>query len=373
VSSLVPESPAPPPLPWSERWLYPRRAPWPQRLCAAGLGRLYLWLNAQRRTYYLKNTPPPPPCPVLSVGSIVMGGSGKTPVAEWCARFLAAHCQPRGVAYLLRGYGRPQRAPWIGRPHGQKAPPTLATLGDEAAMLYGSLADFPNLWLGVGARRRSILHHIAQRDPDLAVAILDDGMQHLRLPRDLDIAVVPPDLEALLPFPAGPLRESPAALATAHLLWLHLGDGSTLSEHPQWQSSDRAAVVTRLVLRALLPSYDTLPPAPRAAVLLTAIGRNANAVRLLQRHGITVVSHLALRDHAPFSGATLRRAFAPGHPIIVTCKDWPRVQDAVQRHRLSLPPGGVYLMDTALHFERGRSVAEAALLALLTQAQAPCS
>ncbi len=145
-------------------------------------------------------------CPVISVGNITWGGTGKTPLVEWIARYLAQE-KSRPVI-LTRGYmghGRPE------------------SKSDEAGQLEAALGSIPVM---VGRNRiRSAAQAIRDYSPD--VLLLDDGFQHWRLFRDLDIVVV----DSTNPFgnghliPRGILRERIEALERADIFVLTKTDG----------------------------------------------------------------------------------------------------------------------------------------------------
>jgi tetraacyldisaccharide 4'-kinase len=132
------------------------------------------------------------PIPVISVGNLTMGGTGKTPCVEYVARFLRER-QMR-VAILSRGYGSRQGC------------------NDEALVLEENLADVPHLQ---GADRAA-LTQIAAEELESEIIILDDGFQHRRLLRDLDLVLI----DATAPFgfglfPRGLLREPLSSLRRA--------------------------------------------------------------------------------------------------------------------------------------------------------------
>lgn len=136
--------------------------------------------------------------PVVSVGNLTLGGTGKTPCVEHLARFYR-RCERR-VAILSRGYGSAQ-----GR-------------NDEALVLEENLPDVPHLQ---GADRAA-LAAVAVEELESEVLILDDGFQHRRLARDLDLVLV----DATDPwgqgrlFPRGLLREPATGLRRAHAVLL---------------------------------------------------------------------------------------------------------------------------------------------------------
>lgn len=138
------------------------------------------------------------PVPVVSVGNLTLGGTGKTP----CVEYIARHYRERDlrVAILSRGYGAD------------------AGPNDEALVLEENLPDVPHLQ----GSDRAALAVTAVEELESEILLLDDGFQHRRLARDLDIVLI----DATAPwghgfiFPRGLLREPVAGLRRAHLLLL---------------------------------------------------------------------------------------------------------------------------------------------------------
>jgi tetraacyldisaccharide 4'-kinase len=174
--------------------------PWLERLGLRGLSIPYGWVVRCRNGLFdrgLKKTYAAP-VPVVSVGNLTLGGTGKTPCVEYVARFFRR--LDRRVAILSRGYG------------------TREGRNDEALVLEENLPDVPHLQ---GADRVA-LAQTAVEELESEVLILDDGFQHRRLRRDLDIVLI----DATAPwghghlFPRGLLREPPSSLRRAHLAML---------------------------------------------------------------------------------------------------------------------------------------------------------
>ncbi|MEO6807716.1 MAG: tetraacyldisaccharide 4'-kinase, partial [Isosphaeraceae bacterium] len=113
--------------------------------------------------------------PVVSVGNLTLGGTGKTPMVEWLARWFRAH--DVRVAILSRGYGQTEG------------------LNDEGRVLEENLPDVPHLQ----GTDRAALARIAVEELESQALVLDDGFQHRRLGRDLDVVL----LDALEPFGGG--------------------------------------------------------------------------------------------------------------------------------------------------------------------------
>lgn len=147
------------------------------------------------------------PKPVISVGNLVVGGTGKTPMTLWIARYLLA--AGKRVAVITRGYGGKLEGRIAVVSDGASRLLSAEDAGDEPALLADLL---PGLIVVMGSDRyRAGCLAMERFNPD--VFILDDGFQHLRLKRDLDILLL--DAEKPLGngsvFPAGTLREPASA------------------------------------------------------------------------------------------------------------------------------------------------------------------
>jgi tetraacyldisaccharide 4'-kinase len=149
--------------------------------------------------------------PVISIGGIRAGGTGKTP----CAMMVGEILQESGttVAILSRGYRRKNTADFIASP-GEEI--NWHDCGDEPAMLHKALS---NCWLGISAQRLRVARKIEQMAKNVAF-ILDDGFQHRQLKRDLDIVCVNESLFSDRMLPEGFLREPVSSLTRAHIICL---------------------------------------------------------------------------------------------------------------------------------------------------------
>ncbi|WP_456433124.1 tetraacyldisaccharide 4'-kinase [Thermosulfuriphilus sp.] len=181
----------------------------------APLGKAYAGLMAWRARLYRQGLFPSYrlPIPVISVGNLSLGGTGKTPFTLWLARrLLSLGHRP---VILSRGYGRKSRGlVVVSAGAGPLVGPEVA--GDEPYLLASRL---PQALVVVGKDRYQAGLLAIQRF-DATVAILDDGFQHLRLLRDLDLVLISPEAspETESVFPAGLLREGASALCRADIL-----------------------------------------------------------------------------------------------------------------------------------------------------------
>ncbi|MEO8435873.1 MAG: tetraacyldisaccharide 4'-kinase [Pyrinomonadaceae bacterium] len=162
--------------------------------------------------------------PVISVGNLTTGGTGKTPLVEWIARQTAN--EGKRVCILTRGYGRKQPGRRVVVSDGNSILADATTAGDEPLLLAENL-------LGLAAvicdADRVSAASWAQEHLRTEVFVLDDGFQYLRLARDLNIVVI----DATNPWggghllPRGRLREPPGALARADCIVITRADHTT--------------------------------------------------------------------------------------------------------------------------------------------------
>lgn len=236
---------------------------------------------------------------VISVGGVTAGGAGKTPFTLWLAGMLRA--QGRQPAVLTRGYRRraPERVTILAP--GEAAP--VERTGDEA-QVYLRAGVGP---VGIGADRAVAGRAIEERfHPD--VFVLDDGFQHHRLARDVDIVLI----DALNPFgggqpiPLGRLREDLPALARAHIVVV-------TRVEPGMRIDGIEAVVRRYNPRARLFTARVKPtawrpaPPPGAAAAFCGLGNPEGFWRTLETAGVIPVLRQAFPDHHTYSPEELRR------------------------------------------------------------------
>ena len=229
--------------------------------------------------------------PVISVGNIAIGGTGKTPLVAALARELLA----RGArpAILTRGYRREGRAPVVVRP-GREVPWT--TIGDEPALL-ASIAGGTPLVVDADRARGA---RTAVRELGATHLLLDDGFQHWRIARDVDIVTVdaadPLCLER-------PRREHPRALGRADALVVTGRDAAAVREAVDRLSrfAPRArAVSARVIATGLRRGAAVLPPTAvhgRRVVALAGIAGPERFVATLRDLGAEVVDAVVRPDH----------------------------------------------------------------------------
>jgi tetraacyldisaccharide 4'-kinase len=293
------------------------------------------WLHAQRV----------PGLRVVSVGNVQVGGAGKTPVV----RALAERLVRRGetVAILSRGYGRTaagdvrvEGPPW----------PGPERCGDEPLMLARSLPA-ATVWVGPDRLR---LAGLAARC-GATVALLDDGFQHWRLERDVDLVVVDEAVGLgnghLLP--RGPLREPAWALGRATALWVRAAETPVTVPWPERVPRVRARHGPRDLVA---PGGEVHPPDAlrgRRVVAFAGIGRPSAFRSTLEGLGAEVVGFGAFADHHRFADEELRamerQASAAGAWLVTTEKDAVRCPEGAPVHVLRL---GVEVVEGQEHLDR---------------------
>lgn len=249
--------------------------------------------------------------PVVVVGNIAVGGSGKTPVVLWLVEHLKQAGRNPGV--VSRGYGGRVR-----RPTGVTRQSKPAKVGDEP-VLIAARTGVP-VW--VGPDRVAVARALRKAHPEVDVIVSDDGMQHYRLGRDCEIAVVDEaQLANRLPLPSGPMREPLHRLAECQLVLAH----GELTPHVHAACPPAPVFKMRLMPTAF---YDLADPRRRRApaefadkrlVALAGIGRPQRFFDTLEGLGLQLAERRAFPDHHAFRRADL--AFAKGSTLLVTEKD----------------------------------------------------
>lgn len=245
--------------------------------------------------------------PVLSVGNLTTGGTGKTPIVIVVCRMLAAlGARP---AILTRGYGA--RA-------GETA--------DEVREFGLALPDVPV----VVNRDRVAGAAEAVRAHGASVCVLDDGFQHRRLARELDVVVI----DALDPFgrdallPAGRLREPVESLRRAGVIVVNRANQVSGGRIEQIRAKIAASGATAPVLLArVVGEKATFPPAGEPVIAVAGIGNPQTFVRLLGEAGVSMREFLVFDDHHLYSAADVREIVATarqagGASVVTTRKDW---------------------------------------------------
>ena len=271
------------PLEWLYRWVVIRR----RRAFVAG-----------RRDIYRA------PVPVIVVGNITLGGTGKTPMILW----LIEHCRARGlrVGVVSRGYGaEPPSFPWR-----VEAEHSAAVSGDEPLLIVQRTA----VPLMIDPDRGRAVRALLASEP-LDLILSDDGLQHYRLARDLELVLLDAarGLGNRRCLPAGPLREPLERLESVDAL---LCNGAAADTPGSFAMQLRPCALINLVSRQPV-GLEHFPPG-QALHALAGIGNPRRFFNTLEGLNWRPVAH-AFADHARYSAEALQ--FTPALPVVMTEKD----------------------------------------------------
>lgn len=242
------------------------------------------------------------PVPVIIVGNITVGGTGKTPLTLWIAEMLKENGFKPGI--ISRGYGGkaedwPQ---WVD----ENSQPEL--VGDEA-VLMAKKVGYP---VAVGPERVKAAQMLLDKS-DCNVIISDDGLQHYALERDIEIVVI--DGERRFgngyTLPCGPLREQATRLQQVDLVIVN----GVAEEENEFTMTMEGDVVVNLVTNEEKSLRDFFSGDCHG---IAGIGNPKRFFGLLERKGIKIESH-AFQDHHQFSKEDIN--FNDDKPVLMTEKD----------------------------------------------------
>lgn len=301
-------------------WYAPGPPPWPLRPLGWLYGRVAAWRAMRHQASAVRL-----PVPVVIVGNVAVGGTGKTPCVLWVVRALQELGHRPGI--LSRGYRGRGPFPCL------VAPTTPArACGDEPVLL----ARRSGVSVMCAPDRVAAGRTLLAACPDVDVLVCDDGLQHYALARDLEFCVV----DGVRGFgnrwclPAGPLREAPQRTARCALLLINGGAAEAYGDHAVrfdlvLADAQRVGIPTQ---RRPLASFAN---GPLHAV--AGIGRPERFFAALRIAGLAPVTH-AFADHHAYRAADFD--FAEGAPVLMTEKD------AVKCETLGVP--GLWSVPTTL-------------------------
>ncbi|ULA68690.1 MAG: Tetraacyldisaccharide 4'-kinase [Nitrospira sp.] len=268
------------------------------------------------------------PRPVISIGNLTVGGTGKTPVVMHVVDRLIA--QGKRVAILSRGYRRRSKAPQVLVSDGRQVLVGPEEAGDEP---YLMARRCPQAVVAVGADRYSLGQWVLSRLP-VDCFVLDDGFQHVQLHRDVNLLLVdatdPAGLRATLPI--GRLREPLSAAARASAVLITRVDREQAGNQI-WRQLQQACPTLSPPVSVGFPAEefrrvgrDEQRPLDafhgRSAVIFSGIGNAGSFHALVAGLGITVIETLAFPDHVHYTDAMMEkiraRAKAGGIDLLVT-------------------------------------------------------
>ena len=303
--------------------------------------------------------------PVVSVGNLSVGGTGKTPLVAQIAEWLIDRGERPAI--LSRGYKRRSVVDGVVVvSDGSTIRADVDRAGDEPLLLARQV---PQAIVCV-AEDRHLAGRVAERALGATVHVLDDGFQHLKLARDLDILVTAAgEIGAGRVIPSGRLRESRDAAARADFA-VFVGAAESEARTEAWELGISAFSTARRRLgdvadkpRDGTPSGDRQP-----LVAVAGIGRPEQFFAMLRDAGMNVQDTLAFPDHHRYSGGDCRRIEealrrAKAGQVITTGKD------AVRFSALGRLPFDLVVAPLRLELQDWESLAQA-LTAALVRARA---
>lgn len=299
-----------------------------------------------------------PPIPVVCVGNIAVGGTGKTPHATYLVDLLS---KKWNVAMLSRGYGRKTKGYILAN----TTPPeklSAALIGDEPLLLHHR---FPQLPLAVDGDRKEGVLNLLEYSPETEVVVMDDAYQHLSFTPTIKLILTEfhrPYFKDY-PMPAGRLREFPEAVSAADMVLVTKVDVDNEEVNRKWWRE-------KLCLKDSQPlfftqySYGQPEPVTESAeqeslevsevILLTGIARPQPMYDYLSVR-YKVIRHLNFPDHhnyTNFEMDQIRHYLSQGSGskcvLITTEKDWMRLQSSDLRKSVSLLP--VFILPIQVDF-----------------------
>lgn len=263
--------------------------------------------------------------PVISIGNITVGGSGKTPLVDLLASSLSNH----SLAILSRGYKATSKKEKIIFPYQNLT--EWKEIGDECFMLH---KNHPSIFLGVGKNRKK---NAAALIDKVDLFLLDDGLQHRKIERDLELICVDPKKSIVQEefLPLGALRDLPQRLQKADYIFVT----GTKTEWERVEREIRTFTKTPLIgfsPRVEFFSSSTKIEQPQKPIwLFAAIANPERIAETLTNQKVFVQKKIYKADHEIFSEKELRRLFqeAEKEGAILCCSE----KDAIKYENSQIP------------------------------------
>ncbi len=272
------------------------------------------------------------PKPVISVGNIIAGGTGKTPIVEWLARYFTSI--GKRVAILSRGYGRKTKG-FILVTDGEKILASPEECGDEPfQMALKSLEEKLN-WLIAVCEDRFIAGLNVLKNFDVDVFILDDGFQRRDLHRDVDVLVISGDETDEFLIPAGLKREPLNSIKRADVLFLREGvDWKKFESYLAEGNFVRCYFGYKLLEIRKFFDYILLKKPFRGKKILafSGIGNHKNFIKTLKNNEFEIVKEFEFPDHYRYTMKDIRRIIeelnsTEAECVVTTEKDYARLYE----------------------------------------------
>jgi tetraacyldisaccharide 4'-kinase len=269
--------------------------------------------------------------PVISVGNLTWGGSGKTPIVIEILKLASEYAKKTAV--LTRGYGREGKKPFLLR---EGVNPNIKDCGDEALLIFKSVLQ-TNVIIG-SDRFNNALRFEKEINPD--IYILDDGFQHWKIKRDLDIVCI----NGLNPFgnglliPAGILRENISALKRANLIVITNADKAGEEQISYIKNKINPFIKEEPIITHygghkikqlnLTDDFDIEKLKNNPIYSLSAIGFSDGFKNSLEKVGIKTIDSFKFKDHFIFTKKIIENILhkTKNSFLIVTAKDAVKIE-----------------------------------------------
>jgi tetraacyldisaccharide 4'-kinase len=261
--------------------------------------------------------------PVVSVGNLSLGGTGKTPFVKWLVDELIQRDFQPGI--LKRGEGEGGGfVPRDPNPIDEIA----RTFGDEVTLLRNR---FPEIPIYAGTNRVEGARKLAEQS-SADLLLLDDGFQYRCLHRDLDVVLLrPSDCRNSWQLPAGPLREPLSALRRADFVSLYNSGHDQEDERPNLPSGPICLThryeFSRIERNGRAVTDEYLREEP---VLVTTLARPGALEEFLHEQGFSIKCHVSLPDHSSPEDE-VGRALDQGESVLLTEKEWIKLSSKRRR------------------------------------------
>jgi len=307
--------------------------------------------------------------PVICVGNLSVGGTGKTPMINYLISFYLS--QGRKIAVLSRGYGRLTKGFIVASTNS-----TAQTIGDESLLFYKRWND--KVVVAVGEKRVPALRSLRERYPDLDLILLDDGYQHRQIKASSYLLLTTYKSPFFSDFviPAGSLRERRTWAKRADMVVVTKAPeilDEVLEDHYKKQINRYTAGSTFTEFCSFSygkpKSFGAVGNWSQQVILVTGIANSEVLIDHLKKSGVNIVHHIEKADHYLYRPEDIEHVLAEYEKhnncvIVTTEKDFVKLNDA--RFEDYLRKAIFFYIPVEFSFAIGKENFEAGLLKMLS-------
>lgn len=269
------------------------------------------------------------PCTVISIGNIVIGGSGKTTVSILVADILSE--MKKNVCVVCRSLSRYRiKEPQFVSIHGNILM-DVESSGDEPYLV----ASYLRKGSVIVGKRKWESAEVALKRGVCDIIVLDDGFQHLKLHRDINILILTGDELKSYLFPRGVLRETPDSVARADVILINstMDDPSDLRYYLNKNFPDKPLFTFSYRIKGILDPYSDRIIEPdfirgKRIFLLSSIGNTKSFRKLMEKYGGIIEDHIQFPDHYVYKKGDIEKIIKKtnGFACFTTEKDWVKIK-----------------------------------------------